>query len=66
MPLLLVVFSASVLLKLSRPRISVTRSSAMVMSGLGTMVVVRSALYVSNRLMFLVVRYKEKRMSKQE
>ena len=38
----------------------------MVMSGLGTIVVVRSALYVSNRFMFLAVRYKEKRMSKQE
>jgi hypothetical protein len=59
-PLLLVNVLTSLPLTLSRPRISVTSSSAIVVPGVGFSGGFPGALYVGNRQMFRAVQYKEK------
>lgn len=65
-PLLLVNVLTSLPLTLSRPRISVTSSSAIVVPGVGVSGGLPGALYVGNRQMFRAVQYKEKPLSKRK
>lgn len=65
-PLLLVNVLTSLPLTLSRPRISVTSSSAIVVPGVVVSGGLPGAHYVGNRQMFRAVHYKEKPPSKRK
>lgn len=65
-PLLLVNILTSLPLTLSRPRIAVTSSSAIVVPCVGVSGGLPGALYVGNRQMFRAVHYKEKPLSKRK